>query len=70
MPVMDGYECTKAIRSSEKDYANIPIVAVTADVMSGAKDRCIGAGMNDYMAKPVTVEKFKSVLDQYLYGKN
>ena len=70
MPVMDGYECTKAIRSSGKDYADIPIVAVTADVMSGAKERCVGAGMNDYMAKPVTVEKFKNILDQYLYGKN
>ncbi len=68
MPVMDGYEATRAIRASGKPYANIPIVAVTADVMSGARDRCIEAGMNDYMAKPVTVDKFSKILNIYLHN--
>jgi CheY-like chemotaxis protein len=52
MPVMDGFEATRCIRKSSA-YPNIPIIAVTADAMSGDQDRCLSEGMNDYLAKPV-----------------
>ena len=52
MPVMDGYEATKTIRNS-KDYLNIPIVAMTADVMEGVKEQCLEAGMKDFVSKPI-----------------
>ena len=59
MPVMDGYEACMAIRRGEagKDNKNIPIIAVTADVMESTKQRVKDIGMNDYLAKPVHKEK-------------
>lgn len=56
MPVMDGLEATKAIRSSTAVYANIPIVATTAYAMAGDKERFMAAGMSDYVTKPVDLE--------------
>ncbi|WP_367771291.1 7TM diverse intracellular signaling domain-containing protein [Flavobacterium sp. WC2421] len=58
MPVMDGYEATIAIRNGEigSAYANIPIIAVTADVMEGTKLRVTEIGMNDYLTKPIKKE--------------
>ena len=52
MPVMDGFEATKAIREIEK-YAKLPIIAMTADAMAKDQDKCLAAGMNDYIAKPI-----------------
>lgn len=58
MPVMDGYEATKRIRNDKtfENYRDIPIVAMTANVMKGDKEKCLAAGMNDYAAKPIDVE--------------
>ncbi|MCP3873104.1 MAG: response regulator [Desulfobacteraceae bacterium] len=53
MPVMDGYEATQKIRTSKKNYKDIPIVAMTANAMKGDKEKCLGAGMNDYIPKPI-----------------
>ena len=55
MPVMDGYEACIAIRNGDAgaDIKNIPIIAVTADVMESTKQRVKDIGMNDYLAKPV-----------------
>lgn len=63
MPVMDGYEACIAIRKGEagRDNENIPIIAVTADVMESTKQRVKDIGMNDYLAKPVNKDR--------LYGK-
>jgi|GEM_PF-2022093 len=55
MPVMDGYTATKTIRASQQAYKNIYIIAMTANAMSGDRDRCIAAGMNDYLTKPIDV---------------
>ena len=66
MPVMDGYETMKKIRSQE-DINNIPIIALTAKAMKGDRDKCIEAGANDYLAKPIDIEKLFSLMRVWLY---
>jgi CheY-like chemotaxis protein len=58
MPIMDGYEATIAIRNGEAgaNNCNIPIIAVTADVMETTKNRVKEIGMNDYLSKPIKKE--------------
>jgi len=63
MPVMDGYEATRHIRSAHPD---IPIIALTADAMSGDRDKCLKEGMNDYLAKPVDLSLLAEVLAKWL----
>jgi len=60
MPVMDGEETTRAIRSSGKAYAGIPIIALTAYSMSGDREKFLTAGMNDYLSKPFRIEELRS----------
>jgi PAS domain S-box-containing protein len=64
MPVMDGFEATRHIRGSVQP--GIPIIAITADAMSGDRDRCLSKGMNDYIAKPVDLGRLAEVLAQWL----
>jgi len=64
MPVMDGFESTRRIRRSS--HPDIPIVAVTADAMPTDRDRCLGEGMNDYVAKPVELRRLADVLARLL----
>src|SRR5258708_39472845 len=54
MPGMDGLEASKAIRDLRGRKAGIPIIALTGSVLSGIAERCFAAGMNDFLAKPVT----------------
>ncbi len=54
MPVMDGTETIKAIRTSDTTWRDIPVVALTADAMSGDKERYLGMGMNGYLSKPLS----------------
>jgi two-component system, sensor histidine kinase and response regulator len=68
MPVMDGYEATKEIR--QKGESHIPIIALTAHTMIGDKDKCIEAGMDDYLAKPIKESELKQLLDQWLLHQN
>jgi PAS domain S-box-containing protein len=73
MPVMDGYEATRSIReptfnfhaSREHDRA-IPIIAVTANTMQGDREKCFAAGMDDFIAKPVELEKLQQALQRWL----
>lgn len=57
MPEMDGFEATAKIRNSNSPFKEIPIVALTANVVSGVKDKCLRAGMNDYISKPFSVSR-------------
>ena len=70
MPVMDGYEATRMIRDPSSPVLNhaVPIVAMTANAMSGEREKCLAAGMNDYTTKPVKIEVLKKVLSQVLHN--
>ena len=61
MPEMDGYAATRAIRSLEKHKA-LPIIALTAKAMKDDHEKCLAAGANDYVAKPLDVEKLLSLV--------
>ena len=68
MPEMDGYEATRRIRERRTGTRNphIPIIALTADAMTGDRDKCLQAGMNDYLAKPVEPRQLADVLEKWL----
>jgi CheY-like chemotaxis protein len=68
MPVMDGYEASSTIRSREDGDARIPIIALTAGAMEGDVDRCLAAGMDDHLPKPVRLEELSRTLDTWLSG--
>ncbi len=61
---MDGIEATKRIRKLGGDIASVPIIAITASAMAGDRERCLDAGMNDYLAKPVAIDQ---LLDKIRY---
>jgi PAS domain S-box-containing protein len=62
MPDMDGYEASRRIRQMEGRVASTPIVALTAHALPGEREKCLLAGMNDYLAKPVTLEQLGAVI--------
>lgn len=66
MPEMDGYEATGWIRKLENGERHVPIVAMTANAMVGDREKCLHAGMDDYLSKPLDVTKFSSLLLTWL----
>jgi PAS domain S-box-containing protein len=68
MPVMDGIEATRRIRTLEGDQRHTPIVALTANVMMGQLERCLEAGMDDYLTKPLDISRLQDVLDRFING--
>ncbi|MFT5453497.1 MAG: two-component system sensor histidine kinase/response regulator [Enterobacterales bacterium] len=68
MPVMDGYEASRCIREPQSKVLDktIPIIAMTANVIKGDREKCIAAGMNNYIAKPVSPSKLQLALQQWL----
>jgi CheY-like chemotaxis protein len=62
MPVMDGFVATRGIRALGGEKGKIPIVAMTANAMQGDKEQCLAAGMDDYVAKPISFEEVKRAL--------
>ena len=65
MPEVDGYEATSQIRANETAGRRVPIVAVTAHAMKGERERCIEAGMDDYLSKPIELVELHSVLARW-----
>lgn len=68
MPVMDGIEATKAIRSLGTDKARLPVVALTANVMAAEQEKCLGAGMNGVLMKPIEWDRVRAVIDDLSGG--
>lgn len=66
MPQMDGYEATRQIRGLEAGKAQVPIIAMTANVREGDSDKCLAAGMNDYLAKPLRLDLLRDKLQHWL----
>jgi PAS domain S-box-containing protein len=65
MPEMDGYTTTRHIRKLPQPHCNIPIIALTADAMKGDREKCLEAGMNNYISKPFRLEEIDEVLKNY-----
>jgi signal transduction histidine kinase/DNA-binding response OmpR family regulator len=65
MPVMDGFEATRALRRQER-FAQLPIIALTANMMRGDRDKCLAAGMNDFIGKPINLFQMYNTLARWI----
>jgi diguanylate cyclase (GGDEF)-like protein len=66
MPIMDGYEATTEIRKMDGSISHIPVIAMTANVQDGERQKCMQVGMNDYLSKPIKLQKLKEMLIRWL----
>jgi CheY-like chemotaxis protein len=67
MPIMDGFEATAAIRAQEKTSgAHLPIIAMTANAMQGDRERCLAAGMDDYVTKPMRAAELYAAVERMI----
>jgi CheY-like chemotaxis protein len=66
MPVLDGYQATQALRQREPVSSYTPIIALTANAMTGDRERCLSVGMDDYLGKPFTQEQLSAILARWL----
>ena len=67
MPIMTGYEATQAIRALDRPDASLPIIAMTADAFSEDIQRCLDAGMNAHIAKPIDLREVSRLLEKYFH---
>ena len=65
MPQMNGFEATAAIRKAEGAGRHVPIVAMTAHALAGDRERCLEAGMDDYISKPIQIRELEAALDRW-----
>ena len=65
MPVMDGYQATRKLRQDPR-YSNLPVIAMTANAMVGDREKCLDAGMNDFIAKPIDVAQLFATLARWI----
>lgn len=65
MPTMDGYDCTRELRQREATRRHTPVIAMTAGVMAEDRQRCLDAGMDDFIAKPIDVDALQAALSQW-----
>ena len=66
MPLVDGYEATRRIRAQQSAGERTPIVALTANALQGDRERCLAAGMDDYLAKPFSRAALEAILDRWV----
>jgi len=66
MPEMDGLDATRRLRASGGKRSEVPVVALTTNAMAGDRERCLAAGMTDFLAKPVDREKLSRIIEQHL----
>jgi len=72
LPEMDGFEITAEIRKFEREESNkkqIPIIALTANTLDNDREKCIQAGMNEYLAKPFTAQELVAVIQKFIQKK-
>jgi CheY-like chemotaxis protein len=69
MPEMDGYTAAAEIRKRQKPGRRVTIIAMTAETMEGTRERCLAAGMDDYIAKPVRLEDMTEALKKWVAEK-
>ena len=67
MPVMDGIEATQHIRAGQagSHYQQIPIIAMTANAMSGDREQCLQQGMSDYISKPFSTQEITGIISKW-----
>jgi CheY-like chemotaxis protein len=70
MPEVDGFEATRRIRSLPGDLCRTPIVALTADALEGDRRRCIEAGMDDYLSKPIDFDQLHATLERWRHARS
>jgi two-component system sensor histidine kinase/response regulator len=66
MPEMDGFDATREIRKNEPEGRHTPVIAMTASALSGDRERCLAAGMDDYISKPIKMHVVAAVLERWL----
>lgn len=65
MPGMDGYEAASLLKADDR-FSDIALIAVTAQAMAGDREKCLAAGANDYVPKPVDIDKLVALLQKYM----
>jgi CheY-like chemotaxis protein len=65
MPHIDGFEATRRLRANPR-FASVPIIALTAFAMPGDRERCLEAGMNEYLSKPISLKALVQMIEQLL----
>jgi CheY-like chemotaxis protein len=71
MPVMDGYEASRKIRNPDSPIRDhtVPVIALTANAMKGDREKCLDAGMDDYITKPINPKELGDVIKKWLVSR-
>ncbi|MBV8894950.1 MAG: response regulator [Acidobacteriaceae bacterium] len=69
MPIMDGFEAAAAIRALPNGRSRVPIIAVTANVLAGQREKCLESGMNDYIPKPISRDVLENAIQKFLSAR-